>query len=93
MRSHVDKRFALMPAVMVLYAVAGYAQQAWQEGATYTAGTTVTYNGRLYQALQTHTAYPGAGWTPSASPTLWRDVGAAGGTPAPTPGGVRNFVC
>lgn len=57
---------------------------AWAEGNTYTAGTKVTYNGRLYQALQTHTAHPGAGWNPAATPSLWKDLGACDGTP-PSP--------
>jgi hypothetical protein len=59
----------------------------WAEGVTYTAGQQVTYNGHLYQALVTHTAYPGAGWNPAATPSLWRDLGACtgGGTPTTTP--------
>src|SRR4051812_502576 len=48
----------------------------WREGPTYTAGTQVTYDGRLYSALVTHTAYVGAGWNPAATPSLWRDLGA-----------------
>jgi chitinase len=59
---------------------------AWAEGNTYTVGTQVTYNGRLYQALQTHTAYVGAGWNPAATPSLWQDLGACtGGTPSASP--------
>lgn len=68
-------------ALVLLTAWSMYASGAeWQEGSTYTAGTTVTYQGRTYQALRTHTAYPGAGWTPSTTPTLWRDMRPA--TPA-----------
>src|SRR3954462_10495751 len=57
----------------------------WAEGGTYTVGQQVTYNGRLYQALVTHTAYVGAGWNPAATPSLWKDLGACsgGGTPPP----------
>jgi chitinase len=59
---------------------------AWAEGTTYPAGSRVTYAGRLYQALVTHTPPPGAGWTPPATPALWTDLGAcSGGTPAPSP--------
>ncbi|GHJ47697.1 hypothetical protein Cs7R123_50390 [Catellatospora sp. TT07R-123] len=58
---------------------------AWAEGNTYTAGTQVTYNGRLYQALVTHTAYVGAGWNPAATPSLWKDLGACDGTTPPSP--------
>jgi chitinase len=61
---------------------------AWAEGNTYTVGTQVTYNGHLYQALQTHTAYVGAGWNPAATPSLWQDLGACtGGTPPASPPG------
>jgi chitinase len=58
---------------------------AWAEGGTYPAGSQVTYGGRLYQALVTHTAHPGAGWNPAATPSLWRDLGACDGQPSPTP--------
>ncbi|GLS04577.1 hypothetical protein GCM10007860_17240 [Chitiniphilus shinanonensis] len=59
---------------------------AWAEGNTYTAGATVTYNGRNYRALVTHVAYVGANWNPAASGTLWQDIGpCGGGTPTPTP--------
>jgi chitinase len=58
----------------------------WAEGNTYTAGQQVTYQGHLYQALVTHTAYPGTGWNPAATPSLWKDLGACtgGGTPPTT---------
>jgi chitinase len=69
------------PVVMVACTAPG-----WAEGNTYTAGTQVTYSGRLYQALVTHTAHVGAGWNPGATPSLWRDLGAcSGGTPTPSP--------
>jgi chitodextrinase len=61
----------------------------WAEGNTYTVGTQVTYQGHTYQALQTHTAHPGAGWTPSSTPALWRDLGTCtggGGPTSPAPG-------
>ncbi|MFC7272571.1 carbohydrate-binding protein [Paractinoplanes rhizophilus] len=57
----------------------------WAEGVTYTAGQQVTYGGHLYQALVTHTAYPGAGWNPAATPSLWKDLGACTGTPTTSP--------
>ncbi|MER7456718.1 glycosyl hydrolase family 18 protein [Micromonospora sp. NPDC126480] len=57
----------------------------WAEGTTYPAGTRVTYAGRLYQALVTHTPPAGAGWNPAATPALWSDLGACDGTPTPTP--------
>src|SRR5689334_8059023 len=59
---------------------------AWAEGNSYTVGQQVTYNGRLYQALQAHTAWPGAGWNPASTPTLWSDLGACdGGQPTSRP--------
>jgi chitinase len=57
----------------------------WAEGVTYTAGQQVTYHGHLYQALVTHTAYPGAGWNPAATPSLWKDLGACTGGTTTTP--------
>jgi chitinase len=57
----------------------------WAEGNTYTAGQQVTYNGHLYQALVTHTAYVGAGWNPAATPSLWKDLGACTGGGTTTP--------
>ena len=69
---------------------------AWAEGNTYTVGTQVTYQGHTYQALQTHTAYPGTGWTPPTTPALWTDLGPCTGgggptTPPPTtPSGVPS---
>ncbi|NJP35080.1 carbohydrate-binding protein [Micromonospora thermarum] len=58
---------------------------AWAEGVSYSAGSRVTYAGRLYQALVTHTPPPGAGWNPAATPSLWTDLGACDGTPPPSP--------
>ncbi|MFF5226229.1 carbohydrate-binding protein [Dactylosporangium sp. NPDC000521] len=64
---------------------------AWAEGNTYTAGTQVTYGGKLYQALVTHTAYVGAGWNPASTPSLWKDLGACtGGTPTSSPSASRS---
>ncbi|MER7002461.1 glycosyl hydrolase family 18 protein [Dactylosporangium sp. NPDC000555] len=60
----------------------------WAEGNTYTVGTQVTYSGRTYQALVTHTAYVGANWNPASTPSLWKDLGACtggGSSPSPSP--------
>jgi chitinase len=57
----------------------------WAEGNTYTAGQQVTYQGHLYKALVTHTAWPGAGWNPASTPTLWTDLGACTGGGTTTP--------
>src|SRR4051794_41072205 len=58
---------------------------AWAEGTPYAVGAQVTYNGRLYQALQANTPPVGAGWTPAAVPALWKDLGACTGAPPTTP--------
>ena len=47
---------------------------AWTEGASYTAGQVVSYQGKSYRCLQAHTAYVGAGWNPASSPTLWQAI-------------------
>ncbi|MFD0898957.1 glycosyl hydrolase family 18 protein [Actinomadura sediminis] len=60
------------------------AYPAWAEGNSYTAGTKVSYEGRGYEAVSSHTAHPGAGWNPASTPTLWRDIGACEGTPPTT---------
>ena len=39
------------------------------DGASYTAGYLVTFEGTTYRALQAHTSQPG--WTPAAVPALW----------------------
>jgi len=50
------------------------AAEEWQEGTSYHAGDIVTYQGKNYEAIQAHTAHIGVNWTPSTSPTLWREV-------------------
>ncbi|MFF3866170.1 carbohydrate-binding protein [Micromonospora sp. NPDC001898] len=57
----------------------------WAEGTSYPAGTRVSYAGRIYQALVTHTPPTGAGWNPASTPALWKDLGPCDGTPSPTP--------
>lgn len=44
----------------------------WAAGTAYTAGSQVTYGGRTYRCLQSHTALPG--WEPASTPALWRSV-------------------
>jgi chitinase len=76
---------AAVPGAPPLAAAVACSAPAWAEGNTYAAGTQVTYAGRLYSALVTHTAHVGAGWNPAATPSLWRDLGACtGGTTPPT---------
>ncbi|WP_233492976.1 lytic polysaccharide monooxygenase [Chromobacterium sp. ATCC 53434] len=46
----------------------------WREGVAYTAGQVISYQGRRYRCLQPHTAWAGAGWTPSTQPALWAPI-------------------
>ncbi|MBN1410142.1 MAG: hypothetical protein JW969_04805 [Spirochaetales bacterium] len=43
----------------------------WTEGSTYAAGDTVTYLGKSYKCLISHTAWMGANWNPVNAPSLW----------------------
>ncbi|MBE9610619.1 glycoside hydrolase family 19 protein [Chitinilyticum piscinae] len=82
----MKNRMRLFAGAALLGAVVtAYAAPAWQEGATYTAGTVVSYNGQDYTALVTHTAYAGTGWNPAASPTLWKSSGSSTPTTVVTP--------
>lgn len=44
----------------------------WQEGVSYTVGQIVSYQGKRYRCLQAHTAWAGAGWTPTVQAALWQ---------------------
>ncbi|AXE34961.1 lytic polysaccharide monooxygenase [Chromobacterium phragmitis] len=50
------------------------AANAWREGGQYAAGQVVGYQGKSYRCLQAHTAWAGAGWTPSTQATLWQPL-------------------
>ena len=76
---------AAVPGAPVRAAAVACSAPAWAEGPTYSTGAQVTYAGRLYSALVTHTAHAGAGWNPAATPSLWRDLGACTGGPATPP--------
>ncbi|RZI55711.1 MAG: hypothetical protein EOP37_27110, partial [Rubrivivax sp.] len=52
----------------------------WSEGKTFNVGTVVSYQGKSYKALVTHTAWAGAGWNPASTPTLWTPTSASCGT-------------
>ncbi len=75
-------RVALLLGAMLLASAVHAAD--WQEGSSYSAGTTVDYNGKTYSALMTHTAYAGANWNPAATPTLWKEISTSA-TAAPKP--------
>lgn len=57
---------------------------AWAEGTAYSVGARVTYNSRLYEARVAHTAWPGTGWNPASTGSLWSDLGACDGNPPTT---------
>src|SRR5919197_2653192 len=76
---------ALAFAITNPSAAQGSCRGTWAEGSAYNAGDSVIYNGVTYTALQTHTAYVGAGWTPASTPSLWRVGGSCNGGPTPTP--------
>ncbi|SEL09524.1 chitin-binding protein [Roseateles sp. YR242] len=55
----------------------GSSTKAWVEGDGYTVGQIVSFQGQRYRCLQAHTAWRGAGWTPSAAGVLnvlWQPV-------------------
>ncbi|MBE9611008.1 carbohydrate-binding protein [Chitinilyticum piscinae] len=47
---------------------------SWQEGRHYRKGQFVSYQGRVYRALQDHEAVKGANWNPRQAPSLWEPV-------------------
>ena len=50
-------------------APAGGGAAAWTAGVAYKAGNQVTYQGKTYKAIQSHTAQ--TGWEPPAVAALW----------------------
>jgi endo-1,4-beta-D-glucanase Y len=44
----------------------------WKANTAYKAGVTVSYNGKTYKCLQTHTSI--SGWEPPVVPALWRAI-------------------
>ncbi|GLW46519.1 endoglucanase [Streptomyces sp. NBRC 14336] len=80
---------ATEPAPAASTSVAAY--QAWQPNTSYTVGTRVSYGGKDYECLQSHTSL--TGWEPPNTPALWKPVGDSGGgtdTTAPSaPGNLR----
>ncbi|KAF0813962.1 hypothetical protein IGB42_01641 [Andreprevotia sp. IGB-42] len=68
--------------ISIALAIAGLAAGAtaaipeWQDGASYTVGQVVQYQGQRYQDLQAHTAWTGAGWNPNDAVSLWKKLGS-----------------
>lgn len=52
---------------------------AWATGVNYTANERVSYAGKLYRCVQSHTSQ--ADWTPDATPALWTEVAKPGEIP------------
>lgn len=46
---------------------------AWAVSVSYAAKAVVRYDGKLYRCLQAHVSQED--WTPSASPSLWKEIG------------------
>ncbi|MGB3442533.1 MAG: lytic polysaccharide monooxygenase [Actinophytocola sp.] len=65
----ISGRAAEAPAPEVP-AVEQPASGTWASGASYPAGSEVTYNGTTYRSKQSHTALPG--WEPASTPALWQ---------------------
>ncbi|MFB8776508.1 cellulase family glycosylhydrolase [Streptomyces broussonetiae] len=67
------------------------AHPAWQPNTAYAVGARVSYGGKDYECLQSHTSL--TGWEPSSTPALWKLLGDSSGgtdTAAPsTPTGLR----
>lgn len=57
---------------------------AWQAGKSYAVGDLVSYQGKLYRAVQAHTAQ--VGWEPPAVPALWSFEGQDTGSNTPPAG-------
>lgn len=75
--------FALAVSILPVQA---WAASAWAPNVAYRVGDQVTYEGKLYECLQSHTSIEG--WEPSKVPALWKligtDEGGGGDTQAPT---------
>jgi hypothetical protein len=44
----------------------------WKVGASYTVGTKVQKNGKLWRCIQSHTSIEG--WQPENTPSLWEQI-------------------
>ena len=81
--THQLRRLAAISAAAFALTAAAQTTPAWAPDVYYTAGTVVTYNGRLYRATVNQTDYASTGWNPTNA-SLWTDLGPVSGT-APTP--------
>ena len=63
-------------------AVTAATAPSWAAGVSYKAGDLVSYKGRIYKVLTTHTSL--STWTPDVVPALFQDQGAATSTPPPS---------
>ncbi|MFC9916722.1 cellulase family glycosylhydrolase [Streptomyces sp. NPDC059862] len=83
---------AVMPAPAPAASVQISAYPQWQPNTSYTVGTRVSYGGKDYECLQSHTSL--TGWEPPNTPALWKLLGDSSGgsdTTAPsTPTSLRT---
>jgi chitodextrinase len=80
--AHQLRRLAVITAAAFALSAGAQTYPAWAPDTYYTAGTVVTYNGRLYRATVNQTDYASTGWNPTNA-SLWTDLGATSG-PAPS---------
>ncbi|MFC7442019.1 chitinase [Laceyella putida] len=95
-RNRLMKKWAvalLLALVVSILPFQGWAASAWAPNVAYKTGDQVTYGGKLYECLQSHTSI--AGWEPPNVPALWKVIGSDGGgggdTQAPTAPGNLTY--
>src|SRR4051812_16039126 len=59
----------LIAAGIIFAALPAKAQTAWAPNTAYTVGQLVTYGGKIYKCIQSHTSQ--VGWEPPNVPALW----------------------
>jgi CxxC motif-containing protein (DUF1111 family) len=64
----------------------------WAEGNNYAVGDIASFDGIRYRALQAHTSFANAGWTPPRTPALWTSSSVGSCPNIPFDPGVRAGV-
>lgn len=89
----LDKsRMMMLPLLVVVSMVLNFfpleasaaERGAWAPNVSYAVNDNVTYDGKTYKAIQSHTSLPG--WEPPNVPALWQFVQGGGG-------GGRDRIC
>ncbi|MRG27490.1 glycosyl hydrolase family 18 protein [Laceyella tengchongensis] len=80
MRRRSASKFLCIAMVLLLLVAlvppGAFAASEWQPNTVYKVGDVVTYQGSVYQCLQSHTSL--AGWEPPNAPALWKLTDGAG---------------